>query len=180
MSPAKSEKKSKTLTIQFAGISTFVWDRKRGTAEVRMVDLASAGFQQHYAALSIAITEDTPRAIVGPDADAALSLPASNTDLGLWNLIGSDVQIVGGAGKLTVDDSKVDVTKKPAKTAESVRWLANLRELTESDTPNPICPISATVQIPAGRITANARVVSRKVEFQNDGTPVGPNRYCAG
>jgi hypothetical protein len=46
MSPAKAAKKSNTLTIHFSGICTFVWDRKHGTAEVRMVDLASAGFHQ--------------------------------------------------------------------------------------------------------------------------------------
>jgi hypothetical protein len=178
MSPAKPARKSNALTIHFSGICTFVWDRKRGTAEVRMVDLASAGFQQHYAALGIAITENTPKAITGPDADAAISLASVNTDLGLWNLIGSDVKIVGATGKLSVDDGKVDVTKKPAKTAESIRWLANLQELTESDTANPICPVSATVQIPAGRITGNARVGARKVEFLADGTPIGPNRYC--
>ena len=107
MSPAKPARKTtNTLTIHFSGICTFVWDRKRGSAEVRMVDLASAGFQQHYAALGIAITEDTPRAITAPDADAAVSLAAMNTDMGLWNLIGTDVKIVGGKGKLTVDDSK--------------------------------------------------------------------------
>jgi hypothetical protein len=178
MSPAKSATKSKTLTVHFSGICTFVWDRKRGTAEVRMVDLGSAGFQQHYAALGIAISENTPKAITGPDADAAVSLAHVNTDLALWNLLGSDVTIVGGTGRLTVDDSKVDVTKRPAKTAESIRWLANLRDLTESDTTNPICPIAATVQIPVGRITASARTGARKVEFVNDGTAIGPNRFC--
>lgn len=179
MSPAKSARKStNTLTVHFSGICTFVWDRKQGSAQVRMVDLASAGFQQHYAALGIAISENTPKAITGPDADSAISLANVNTDMGLWNLMGCDVQIVGGTGKLTVDDSKVDVSKKPAKTAESIRWLPNLRELTESDTSNPICPISATVSIPAGRLTANARIGARKVEFLNDGTPIGPNRYC--
>jgi hypothetical protein len=177
MSPAKPAKKSNTLTIHFSGICTFVWDRKRGTAEVRMVDLASAGFQQHYAALGIAVTEDMPRGILGPDADAAVSLPNVNIDMGLWNLIGSDVTIVGATGKLTVDDAKVDGSKKPAKTAESIRWLPNLRELTESDRTNALCPISATVQIPAGRITANARVGASKVEFLDGGTPIGPNRY---
>ena len=177
MSPAKSAT-SKILTVHFSGICTFVWDRKRGTAEVRLVDLGSAGFQQHYAGLSIAINENTPKAITGPDADAAVSLANVNTDLGVWNLLGSDVRIVGGTGKLTVDDSKVDVTKKPAKTAESVRWLANLQELTESDSANPLCPIAATVQIPAGRITASASTGSRKVEFLDGGTPIGPNRFC--
>ena len=96
MSPAKAARKSNALTIHFSGICTFVWDRKQGTAEVRMVDLASAGFQQHYAALGIAVTEDTPRAITAPDADAAVSLASMNTDMGLWNLIGTDVKIVGG------------------------------------------------------------------------------------
>ena len=177
MSPAKAARKTNALTIHFSGICTFVWDRKQGTAEIRMVDLASAGFQQHYAALGIAVTEDTPRAISAPDADAAVSLAAMNTDMGLWNLIGSDVKIVGGKGRLTVDDSKVDGARKPAKTVESIRWLPNLAELTESDTTNALCPISATVQIPAGHVTGNARIGAQKVEFLNNGTPIQPNRF---
>ena len=61
MSPTKSSKQSqKTLTVDFAGICTFVWDKKAGTAEMRLVDLASAGFQRHYAALGIAVNEQTP------------------------------------------------------------------------------------------------------------------------
>lgn len=177
MSPAKPAKKSNTLAIHFSGICTMVWDRKRGSAEVRMVDLASAGFQAHYAALGIAVSEDTPKAISAPDADAAISLPTMNTDMGLWNLIGTDVKIVGGKGKLTVDDSKVDPTKKPAKTAESINWLPNLGELTESDTTNSLCPISATVELTAGHITGNARIGAQKVEFANGGTPIQPNRF---
>ena len=172
MSPAKSARKStNTLTVHFSGICTFVWDRKQGSAQVRMVDLASAGFQQHYAALGIAISENTPKAITGPDADSAISLANVNTDMGLWNLMGCDVQIVGGTGKLTVDDSKVDVSKKPAKTAESIRWLPNLRELTESDTSNPICPISATVSIPAGLFDDDPKVRPRLHVFTSSRAP---------
>ncbi len=180
MSPAKVTKsqKSKTLTIEFAGICTFLWDRKKGYADVRLVDLGSAGFQRHYAALGLAVNENTPRAVRGPDADAATSLPAANTDVGLWNLTGTDVTIVGATGSLSVDDSKVDVTKRPAKTAESIRWLADIGYLTESVTLDPICPISATIRIPAGRVTANARVGARKVEFTTNGNPVGPARFC--
>jgi hypothetical protein len=187
MSPATPGKSAKTaksgkkrLKIHFAGICTFVWDKKNGTAEMRLVDLASAGYQQHYAALSIAITEDTPRtAIIGPDAEVAVSLPGVNSDVGVWNLIGTDVRFVGATGKLTVDDSKIDGGKKPVKTATSVRWLPNVGELTESDAANATCPIAAVIHIPAGHITADARVASRKVEFSNDGTPIGPSRYYA-
>ena len=149
MSPSKSSKKpqktQKTLTIDFAGICTFVWNKKAGTAEMRLVDLASAGFQRHYSALGIAVNERTPKVLKGPEADAAMSLPDSNTDLGLWNLSGCDVEIVGATGKLSVDDTKVDVTKKPGKTAESVRWLADIGYLTGSTDPNGLCPTSATV-----------------------------------
>jgi hypothetical protein len=38
--------------------------------------------------------------------------------------------------------------------------------------------ITATVQIPAGHITASARTGARKVEFVDGGTPIGPNRFC--
>ena len=183
MSPKKPPKTSlkkatKTLTIDFAGISTLVWNRKAGTAEVRLVDLASAGFQRHYAALGLKVTETTPKAVRGPEADAAVSLPDANEDLGLWNLLGCDVEIVGAAGKLTVDDSKVDLSKKPGKNEQSVRWLANIGYLASSATPNPICPTAATVRIPAGHLTANATVGARKVEFSENGMPVGPDRYC--
>src|SRR5215207_4361986 len=123
MSPTKSSSKAqKTLTIDFAGICTLVWHKKAATAEIRLVELASAGFQRHYAALGIAVNERTPHALKGPEADSAMSLPDSDTDLGLWSLSGCDVEIVGAAGKLVVDDSKVDVTKKPAEDAESIRW----------------------------------------------------------
>ena len=182
MSPSKSSKKpqktQKTLTIDFAGICTFVWNKKAGTAEMRLVDLASGGFQRHYSALGIAVNERTPKVLKGPEADAAMSLPDSNTDLGLWNLSGCDVKIVGATGKLSVDDTNVDVTKKPAKTAESVRWLADIGYLTGSTDPNGLCSISATVKIGAGRLTANATVGHRRVSFSENGIPIGPTRYC--
>jgi hypothetical protein len=179
MSPTHASKKpQKTLTIDFAGICTLVWNRKAGTAEVRLVDLASAGFQRHYAALGVAVNERTPKALKGPEADAAMSLPESNTDLGLWNLIGCDVEIVGAAGKLTVDDRKVDAGKKPEKTATSIRWLADIGYLAGSTTPNGLCPTAATVRLPAGHLTGNAAVGSRKVTFTDNNTPVAPPRFC--
>jgi hypothetical protein len=178
-SPTKSPKKTqKTLTIDFAGICTFVWNKKAGTAEMRLVDLASAGFQRHYAALGIAVNERTPKALKGPEADAAMSMPDTNTDLGLWNLSGCDVQIVGATGKMTVDDSKADVTKKPGKTVESIRWLADIGYLTGSTDPNGLCPTAATVTLGAGRITANATVGHRRVSFLENSQPVGPTRFC--
>lgn len=179
MSPSKSSKQpQKTLTIDFAGICTFVWNKKAATADMRLVDLGSAGFQRHYAALGIAVNERTPQALKAPEADAAMSLPDANTDLGLWSLNGCDVQIVGGTGKLTVDDSKVDVTKKPGKTAGSVRWLADIGYLAESTALNGLCPTSATVKIPAGHLSANATVGHRRVSFVENGVPIGPARYC--
>jgi hypothetical protein len=179
MSPTKTPKKAqKTLTLDFAGICTFVWNKKAGTADVRLVDLASAGFQRHYAALGIAVNERTPKALKGPEADAAVSMPDSNTDLGLWNLSGCDVEIVGASGKMTVDDKKADVTKKPAKTEQSIRWLADIGYLTGSTDRNGLCPTAATVKLSAGRVTANATVGHRRVTFSEDSQPVGPTRYC--
>ena len=138
----------------------------------------SAGFEKHYAALTLEITEDTPRAIKGPSADAAMSAASDNKDIGLWNLSGTSVEIVGAIGKLTVDDSEVDVTKKPGKQAESVRWLPNVNFLCESDKLNPVCPTAAVVGIPAGHITAAGGAFARKLEFLNDGVKVGPDRFC--
>lgn len=179
MSKKKSVKKSQNaLTIEFSGIATLVWNRKGGTAEVQLVDLASAGFERHYAALSIEITPSTPHAIKGPSADAAVSLAGRDTDVGVWNLAGTTVELIGASGKLTVDDSKAEVTKKPTKQAQSVRWLANVGALCESDALNPVCPIASVIKIPAGHITATGAAAARKVEFSDDGTPVGPDRFC--
>ena len=113
MSPVKTSK-PRSLTIEFSGISTLVWNKKAGTAEVRLVDLTSAGFERHYAALGLMVQESSARGVRGPGADAAVSLPGEQTDIGLWNLDGTTIEIAGATGKLTVDDSKVDPTKKPS------------------------------------------------------------------
>jgi hypothetical protein len=179
MSPSKPPKNSKqTLTIEFSGICTFLWDRKEGSAVVRMVDLASAGFDRHYVALGLVVTEDMAKGVKGPDADAAISWPGAEADIGLWNLLGTDVEIVGAKGKLTVDDAKVDVTKKPDKNATSVNWLANVGLLAESKKLDPVCPTAATVQLPAGHVTAYNVGAPQKIEFLDSGTPIGPPRYC--
>jgi hypothetical protein len=180
MSPAKQPKngRSKKLTIDFSGIATLVVDKKSDAATVHLVDLASAGFQRHFAALGLVITEDMAHGVRGPDADAAVSLPGDDRDIGLWDLLGSDVDVLGATGKLTIDDSKVDVTKKPSKTDESINWLPNLGDLTESSKVDPICPTAATVELTAGHITALAAGEPRKVEFLDEGQPIGPARYC--
>jgi hypothetical protein len=180
MSPAKNPKKPKaeSLMIEFSGISTLVWNRKAGTAEVHLVDLGSAGFQRHHAALSLEVTESTPHGVKGPNADAAISVAAEDKDIGLWSLSGTTVDIVGATGKLTVDDSKVDVTKKPSKKAESIRWLADVGFLCDSRRLDPVCPTASIIRIPAGHISAAATAVARKLEFLDAGTPLGPERYC--
>lgn len=179
MSPAKASSKPapKELTLEFSGICTLVRNRKAGTADVHLVDLSSAGFQRHYPALGIAITESTPRSIKGPDADAAVSLPGEDKEMGLWNLMGANVEIVGASGKLTVDDSKIDATKKPPKTAASVKWLANIGELCDAERLAPACPTAAVIRLPAGHITATGVPDARRVEFRDNGRPVGSTRY---
>lgn len=172
-----SPQPTKSLQVEFSGICTLVWNKKNNSAEVRLVDLASAGFPQHYAALGITAEEGVPLGVRGPNVDAAVSLPGVNTDVGIWNLTGSDIEIIGGLGKFSVDDSKVDSAKKPGKDAESIRWMPNLGELAESTRPNPMCPTAATVALSVGRVTAAAAGTSRKVEFVANGTPVGPPRY---
>jgi hypothetical protein len=181
--PEKSSKsarkpKQKILTIEFAGIATLVWDKKRGSAEVHLVDLGSAGFERHYAALSFEVSESTPHGIKGPSADAAVSLLGRDIDIGVWNLMGTTVELFGATGKLTVDDTKVEVTKKPPKSAESIRWIADVGSLCESHAVNPLCPTASVIKLPAGRITATGAAAARKVEFANDGVPVGPDRFC--
>lgn len=173
MSPAAN-----TLTIEFSGISTLVWNKKARTAEVHLVDLASAGFQRHFAALSLEVTEATPHGVRGPDADASVSVAGEDKDIGLWNLFGTTVEIVGASGKLTVEDKKVDTSKKPSKKADSIRWLANVGVLCDSDALDPVCPTAAVIRIPAGHISAAGAEAARKVAFSDAGTPVGPDRYC--
>jgi hypothetical protein len=179
MSPPKQPKneKSKTLTIDFSGIATLVVDKKGDAATVHMVDLASAGFQRHFAALGLVIAEDSAHGLRGPDADAAVSLPGDDRDIGLWDLLGTDVEILGATGKLTIDDSKVDATKKPSKADESINWLPNVGDLAESTKVDPVCPTAATIELTAGHITALAAGEPRKMEFLDHGTPIGPSRY---
>ena len=185
MSPAKSRSEPKpkphALTIEFSGICTLIWNPKTGSAEVKLVDLGSAGFQRHYAALGLTVAAsdaDTMQGVKGPDADAAVSLLGQDIDVGLWNLRGSDVEFVGATGKLTVDDSKVDVTRKPPKKGGSVQWLANVSVLCESQQLDPVCPTATILRIPAGHISSIGGDMARKIEFVADGTPVGPARYC--
>lgn len=175
---SRSAKKSNVLTIEFAGVTTLVWDRKADAAEVHLVDLASAGFERHYAALALEVAESTPHGIKGPDADAAVSLFGRNVDVGLWNLAGTTVEIYGADGALTVDNRKVDPTKRPDKQAQSIQWMANIGELCESATLNPLCPTSSIIRIPAGHITATGAAAARKVQFTCDGAPIGPARFC--
>lgn len=171
-------RKTKALTIDFSGICTFIWNKKEGTAEVRLVDLASAGFQRHYAGFALEVTEATPHAVKGPNADVAVSVSGEDKDVGVWDLFGTTVEIVGATGKLSVDDTKVDVTKKPGKKADSIRWLADIRFLCQSDKLDPVSPTAAAIQLPAGHVTAAAGYAARKLEFLDDGVPVGPERYC--
>jgi hypothetical protein len=180
MSPAAGAKgkKGNAITIEFSGICTLVWDAKGGRAKVHLVDLGSAGFQRHYAALGMEVTRTSPKGVKGPDADAAISVLGQDKDIGLWNLLGCDVEIVGGTGKLTVDDSNVDVSKKPGATAKSVKWLPDVSFLCESKTVDPVCPTAAVINLPVGHITAHRVIETGKVEFVADGQPVGPERFC--
>jgi hypothetical protein len=176
MTAAKA--KSRTLTIEFSGIVTLVWNKKAATAEVHMVDLASAGFERHYAALGLAVSESTARGVRGPDADAAISIPGQNVDIGLWNLFGTTTEIVGGTGKFTVDDSKIDPTKKPTAKPGSIRWVADIGNLCEAERLDPICPTAAVFRLSVGHLTSAGGAFARKVQFVDNGTPVGPDRYC--
>jgi hypothetical protein len=173
-----ANKKPRTLTIEFSGICTLVWNKKAATAEVHMVDLASAGFERHYAALGLAVRESTARGVRGPDADAAISIPGENADIGLWNLFGTTTEIVGATGKLTVDDSKIDTSKKPSNKPGSIRWLSDIGFLCESDRVDPICPTAAVFRLSAGHLTSAGGAFAHKLKFLDDGAPVGPDRYC--
>jgi hypothetical protein len=181
MSPAKNAKptrKTNQLTIDFSGVCTLLLNQKTSAATVQMVDLASAGFQRHFAALGLVVSEDLGKGVKGPDADAAVSLPGvEDRDIGLWDLLGTEIEVLGGSGKLTVDDSKIDPTKKPGAKAESIQWLPNIGFLTESSKLDALCPIAASIEFTAGHITAASAGESRKVEFLDEGTPIGPARY---
>jgi hypothetical protein len=181
MSPKKTSSaktsKAKQLTIDFSGICTLLLDRKAAVATVHLVDLASAGFQRHFAALGLVVSDDMGRGIKGPDADAAVSLPGDDRDVGLWDLLGTEIELVGATGKLTVDDSRIDPTKKPGAKSESLEWLPNIGFLAQSTKVDAVCPTAATIEITAGHITALAAGSPRKVEFVDGGTLVAPPRY---
>jgi hypothetical protein len=179
MSPTpKSSKKTHALTIEFSGVCTLVWNKKAATAEVQLVDLAAIGMSRHSASLGIVIHDGNAAGIHAPDAEATVALPGVNTDVGMWSLLDTSVEIIGASGKLTVDNSKVDVTKQPSQSAESIQWLANVGVLAESAAINPACPTAATVRLTSGHITAAPVGKLRKVEFVDDGAPVAPPRYC--
>ena len=173
------QSKPRTLTVEFSGICTLLWDKKRASADVHMVDLSSVGFEPHHAALSLLIDESTPRGIRGPDADAAVSVPGQNAELGLWDLSGTTTEVVGATGKLTVDDSKIDPAKKPGAKPGSVRWVADIGSLCESNQVDPVCPTAAIFHVPAGHVTSAGGAFARKLQFLNrDGTPIALERYC--
>jgi hypothetical protein len=173
-----SKPKPRTLTIEFSGIVTLVLNQKAGSAEVHMVDLASAGFERHYAALGLVAAESTARGVRGPNADAAISLPGEHADIGLWNLSGTTVEVIGATGKLTIDDSKIDPAKKPPVKPGSIRWLPDIGYLCESNRLDPICPTATVFRMTAGHLTSAGGAFARKLQFINDGTPLGPDRYC--
>jgi hypothetical protein len=180
MSPSKNAKpksKANQVTFDFSGVCTLLMNDKANVATVQMVDLASAGFQRHFAALGLVVTEEGDRGVKGPDADAAVSLPGDNRDIGLWDLQGTEMEVLGGAGKLTVDNSKIDGNKKPGAKAESIQWLPNIGFLTESSKLDPACPIAATIDFPAGHVTALVAGEPRKVQFLDNGAPIAPARY---
>lgn len=164
-----------SLTIEFAGISTLVWNKQRNEAEVLLVDLAAAGYQRHHAMLAMA---DNP-CVVAPKPDASVAVPGQPLELGLWNLKGAEIEIdAKQAGPLEVVADEVNAAEPPAPGAESIRWLPNIGELTDSQTLNPRCPIAARIRITSGRITATAaNFPQTRVQFFDGDRPLGAVRY---
>lgn len=164
-----------SLTIEFAGITTLVWDKAKGEAEVLLVDLAAAGFDRHHAMLAMA---DSP-AVVAPQPDASIAVPGQPLELGLWNLAGTEITIEAkDGGPLEVVADAVNADDPPGPGAESIRWLANISELCQSNTLNAKCPIAARLRIKSGRITATAANYPQvRAQFSLDDRPLGPMHY---
>lgn len=164
-----------SLTIEFAGISTLVWNKATNEAEVLLVDLAAAGYQRHHAMLAMA--DNT--AVVAPQPDASIAIPGQPLELGIWNLHGAEIEIdAKDAGPLEVVADPVNDAEPPAPGAESIRWLPDISDLCQSRSLNTKCPIAARVRIRSGRLTATAANFPQvRAQYFDGDRPLGPARY---
>lgn len=161
-----------SLTIEFAGISTLVWNKDRNQAEAVLVDLGAAGFHSHHAVLA-AMGGD---GITCPEPDTSVAVPALPIELGIWNLEG-DVELIADGGPLSVNDDQIDATKPPKDTG-SIRWLPELGELCLSRTLAPGVPVAARLPLKTGQVSATAaRHDPIQLEFDDDAGLVVPRRY---
>jgi hypothetical protein len=162
------------LTIEFAGITTLLWHKDRKEATVVLVDLAAAGFHKHHAAMAM----EGGHEVSCPDPDLSIAVPGQELELGIWNLQGTDIELIADGGPLEVDDTEVDVTQAPADNASSIQWLPEIGALCQSRTLAPGVPISARMQLKTGNITSTrAGHELIRVVFDDDDRQVGDERY---
>jgi hypothetical protein len=164
-----------SLTIEFAGISTLVWNKDKQEAEVRLVDMEAHDFHKHYAALGMT----SAHGVSAPDPDISISVPGRPMELGVWNLKGTEVEIIGcDPGPLDVEDDPVNGVQPPQRFAESIRWLPDIGELCQSRRLSTKVRLATRIPIKSGRITATAANHELiRAQFLDDGRAVAPVRY---
>jgi hypothetical protein len=163
-----------SLTIEFAGVTTLVWDKARNEATAFLLDLGAEGFHQHYATLA---TEGGSH-VTCPDPDTAVTMPGAPIELGVWNLKGTDIEIDADATPLDIDDEKIDETQKPPERSGSIRWLPELGELCQSRILARHLRYAARVRLPVGRVsTTAAGQPLLRVVFEDNDQPICQERY---
>lgn len=175
-----------SLTIEFAGVSTFLWQpansQRKGAsgnghdeAAVVLVDLGAAGFHPHHATLA---TEGTS-GVSCPDPDTSIAVPGSPLELGIWNLDGTEIELIADAGPLKVDDEEIDNTQPPPDTTGSIRWLPEIGALCQSRTLAPKVPTAARLRLTTGRVSSTAAAHPPvKLAFDDNDQPIdGGERY---
>lgn len=171
-----------SLTIEFAGVSTLLWQKgdkpNGGEATVVLVDLGQAGFHTHHATLAM----EGNSSVSCPDPDTSIAVPGVPSELGIWDLRGTELEIIADGKPLEVDDSEIDEAKVPAVQAGSIRWLPEIGGLCQSRTLAPGVPIATRLRLSTGRVSATAaqhppiRVAFDEVVDERDRV-IGGERY---
>ncbi len=164
-----------SLTIEFAGITTLVWHKAKGEAEVILIDLEKAGYERHQAALGM-----PPRiGVVAPEPDTSIAVPGRPMELAIWGLKGTQIEVRGGdTGPLRVAAGEIKSAEPPPPVADSIYWLPEIGELSGSKSVSKAAPIAARMRVRSGRITATAAAHPQiRGQFISGGRELGPLRY---
>lgn len=161
------------LTIEFAGVSTFVWNKDRNSAEAVLVDLGASGFHKHHATLA---TEGAP-GLSCPDPDISVAVPGSPLELGIWTLNG-ELAVSADAAPLDVDDGAIEHGNPPSHQNGSIRWLPEIGAICQSRTLASKVPVAARLPLTIGRVSSTAAAhPPMRVAFDVADEGLGEERY---